>query len=179
MQEIEVPEGIEIISDGKMLKLKKGSDEIEKKIAVGLRVDGRKIVLEAKNSGKKEKKMINTYASHVKNMVAGLGKKYEYKLQVCAVHFPMNVSVDKAKNIIVIKNFLGEVKPRVANILPNTEVKVEKDIITIHSIDKDAAGQTAANIENASRICARDRRIFQDGIFITQKEKGRGLRKAR
>ena len=33
-QEIEVPEGIEIILDGKMLKLKRGSDSVEKKIDV-------------------------------------------------------------------------------------------------------------------------------------------------
>jgi len=178
-QEIEIPEGIEASLDGKMLKMKKGNDSVEKKIPIEIKIDGKNIILEATNSGKKEKKMINTYLSHLKNMVEGLREKYEYHLQICAVHFPMNVSVDKTNSTVIIKNFLGEVKPRISKIAPNAEVKIEKDIISVSSSDKDAAGQTAANIENATRICDRDRRIFQDGIFITKKEKGRGLKKIR
>jgi len=85
------------------------------------------------------------------------------------VHFPMNVSVDKTNHVLVINNFLGEKKERRAKILPNTDVKIEGDIVTVESPDIEAAGQTAANMEVTTHIRNRDRRVFQDGIWITEK----------
>ena len=86
------------------------------------------------------------------------------------MHFPMSVSIQG--DYLVIKNFLGERKERKAKILPQVNVKIEKNIITVESSDKEKAGQTAANIERATRIRKRDRRIFQDGIWLVQKSKG-------
>ncbi|MFH0936330.1 MAG: 50S ribosomal protein L6 [Candidatus Woesearchaeota archaeon] len=79
----------------------------------------------------------------------------------------MNVSIKE--NNIIINNFLGEKIPRKAKILPNVKVDIQGDIIVLESNNKESAGQTAANIEQATRITNRDRRIFQDGIFITEK----------
>ena len=99
-------------------------------------------------------------------MIKGVLEGYQYSLQICFVHFPMTVRIDKDK--FFVKNFLGESKERRAQILPNTEVKVAADKITVTSPDKEAAGQTAANIELSTRITNRDRRVFQDGIWMTK-----------
>jgi large subunit ribosomal protein L6 len=48
-------------------------------------------------------------------------------------------------------------------------VKVEKDIIKISSTNIEAVGQAAANLERVTKISKRDRRVFQDGIFIISK----------
>ncbi|MBI2124809.1 50S ribosomal protein L6 [Candidatus Pacearchaeota archaeon] len=172
IETIEIPQGTDAILEGGSLTLKKGSSEAKKKfkisnVEVNIRKEGGKIILEAKKATRNESKIINTIRAHINNMILGMDKKYVYKLKVCSVHFPIGVS--KEANFIVVKNFLGEEKPRRAEILKNAEVRIEKDIITIESPDKEAAGQTAANIENATRVRAKDRRVFQDGIFMTEK----------
>lgn len=53
--------------------------------------------------------------------------------------------------------------------LDGVEIEVKKDSITLKSINKEAAGQTAANFEKATKIRNRDRRVFQDGLFIINK----------
>ena len=100
-------------------------------------------------------------------MIAGCQQPFVYKLKVCSGHFPITVKKEGEK--IFISNFLGEKIPRVSPILPHVDVKIDKDIIIVSSSDREAAGQTAANLERATYITKRDRRVFQDGCYITEK----------
>jgi large subunit ribosomal protein L6 len=167
-EEIEIPEGIEAAIEGNEIAVKKENKEIKKKLpGVILEKKDNKIIVQTKKSTMKEKKQINTIVSHIKNMLKGIQEDFTYKLQVCSVHFPMTVSVKDGK--VGVKNFLGETKERKADIQEGAEVKVEGEIITVSSPNKEAAGQTAANIEKLTRIKDKDRRIFQDGIFMIEK----------
>jgi len=169
-ESIEIPAGMNIEAEGQVLKMQKEGKTLEKKLPFTVKKEGNQIVITMDKATKKEKKLIKTARAHVNNMISGFEKKYVYKMQICAVHFPITAKV--AGQELIIKNFLGEVKDRKAKLSPEVTVKVDKDIITIEGLDKDKVGQTAASIENAARIVKKDRRIFQDGIFIIEKEKG-------
>ncbi len=168
-KEIEIPKGIEVTL-GEIITIKKGKNVISKKLCyptLEIKKEENKIIIIPKGFTKKEKKIINTFRSHLKWMLKGVEEPYVYQVKICASHFPMNVAVEGKK--IVVKNFLGEKVPRKTNIEENVDVKLEGDTITITSPDKEAAGQTAANCERCTRITNRDRRVFQDGLWITKK----------
>ena len=169
-QKIEIPEGIEAEIQGNKV-IVKGAEGVNEKefsfVNLNFEKKGNEIIIGNKKSSKKEKRRMNTIAAHIRNMMRGVKEKFEYKLKICFSHFPITVEVKG--NEALIKNFLGEKTPRKAKIPKGAEVKVEKEIITIISPNIETAGQAAANFETATRIVKRDRRVFQDGIFITSK----------
>lgn len=169
-QEIEIPEGIEAEINGTILKVSGPEGVNEKKFSISkleFKKEGNKIIIGNKKSTKKEKKLMNTIASHIKNMIKGVQEKFEYQLKICFSHFP--ITVEKKDKEVIIKNFLGEKIPRKTKILEGVEVEIDKDIIKVSSVSKELAGQVAANFETATKIRKKDKRIFQDGIFITNK----------
>lgn len=166
LDKIAIPNGVEIVL-GNPLKIKGPKGELEREFPITIKKEGNEIILEAKNATKNKKRMLKTSKAHIKNMIKGVTDGYEYLLQVCSVHFPITVSIDKEK--VNIKNFLGETTARKAKIVAGVQVKLEGDIVKVTSNDKEAAGQTAANIEMATKIKNRDRTRFQDGIWIINK----------
>ncbi|RLI07546.1 50S ribosomal protein L6, partial [Candidatus Bathyarchaeota archaeon] len=105
-----------------------------------------------------------------RNMITGVMRGFTYKMKIVFTHFPIQVSVEGDK--VVIRNFLGEKAPRVAKIMPGVVVEVQKEDVLVKGIDIEAVGQTAANIEQATKIKGKDNRVFLDGIYIYEKHMG-------
>lgn len=169
-REIKIPEGVQVELNGKEIVVKAEGKELKRKFDipnVEISVDSGIVKLNAEKATKREGKLMGTSAAHIKNMLDGIKENYVYKLEVCSVHFPMNVKAEEGK--VVIKSFLGEKQDRISRIPKNVKVDVKGNQIEVSSYDKEAAGQTAANLEKATRLKGRDRRIFQDGIYITEK----------
>ena len=169
-KEIEIPEGIEAEVDGNRIRIKGPEGENSRGFAIRdlkLTKEGNKIIVGSKKATKKEKKLMNTMAAHIKNMILGTQKKFEYELKAVFSHFPITIDVNGQE--VLIKNFLGEKTPRKTRIPSGVEIEVNGAIIKVKSTDKELAGQAAAKLETATRIRARDKRIFQDGIFIIKK----------
>jgi len=76
------------------------------------------------------------------------------------------MSIETKGTELWIKNFLGEKKPRKAKIIGKVKIEVKGQDVRVHGADKEAVGQTVANIRTATRIREKDGRVFQDGIFI-------------
>jgi len=171
-QTIVIPEGVQFEVDKKTYTFKGPRGEVKKILfspIVQISKEENKIVLNSNvlKPTKREKCMINTFKSHIKNLIKGVQEGFTYKLKICSSHFPMTVTADKEK--LTVKNFLGEKVPRVAKIVDGSTVKIDGEDITVESPDVEKAGQTAANIEKSTRITNKDRRKFQDGIYITEK----------
>jgi large subunit ribosomal protein L6 len=110
---------------------------------------------------------VGTFESHVQNMFHGVTEGWEYEMEVFYAHFPMQVTVEGDE--VVIENFLGEKAPRRTTIHGDTEVAVDGEELTVSGADKEAVGQTAADIEQLTKVTGKDTRVFQDGVYITQK----------
>ena len=171
IQKIEIPEGIEVSLEENKVKVKGTEGELEREFnftKMDVKKENNEIVIVNKKATKSEKKRINTTASHIKNMIKGVNEGHIYKLKICSSHFPMNVSINNDE--LVVKNFFGEKSPRTLKIKSGVTTKVEGSEIIIESTNKELAGQAAADIEQLTRITNKDRRIFQDGIYITEKD---------
>lgn len=129
--------------------------------------DGGVVTFESDNTDAKTLATMGTFESHVKNMIHGVTEGWEYEMEVLYSHFPMQVSVEGDE--VVISNFLGEKSARRTEIHGDTEVQVSGEEVTLSGPDIEAVGQTAADIEQLTRVTDKDPRVFQDGVYITQK----------
>jgi len=172
-ESVELRQSVQASINKNILTLNENSKTLNRKIDLKIEIilENNKIILNTKKGSKNERRIIGTTIGHIKNMLAGLEKEFEYELEICNVHFPITVTYDKTKNQFIIKNLLGEKCPRVVNAISPERINVEikAPIIKIKSYDLEAAGQNAANLEKISKIKYRDRNKFQDGIFITKK----------
>jgi large subunit ribosomal protein L6 len=100
-------------------------------------------------------------------MIKGVTEGFEYKMSIVYSHFPMQTKVEG--KTVVISNFLGEKKPRIAKIVGGTTVKVSGNSVVVSGINKEDVGQTTANIEQKTKIKRFDPRVFQDGIYVVEK----------
>ena len=111
--------------------------------------------------------LLRTWAAHVRNLAGGLTAGVEAKMKVVAAHFPMKVAVRGEE--LVIENFLGEKHPRSTRLVPGTKATVEGEFVVLSGHDVEQVGQSAANIERATRIRDYDPRVFQDGIYLIER----------
>jgi large subunit ribosomal protein L6 len=167
---VTVPQGVDVSIGRDSVKVKGPKGEIERPFDGSLlkaKQEGGVIRLASLDDRKKNVAIVGTWAAHIANMVNGAEKGYEARMKIVYSHFPIKLSVDKGT--VVIANYLGERGSRSARIVEGTSVRLDKEFVIVTGVDKEAVGQTAANIELASRVKRRDRRVFQDGVYIVQK----------
>ena len=170
---VEMPQGVSASLTGRTLSIKGKLGEAKKhfdKIDVNLSVEGNRVVFSPFSLKKKDNVIINTVTSIVDNMVTGVTKGYTYKLKVVYAHFPITVKTKGDQ--VLVENFVGERSPRVSQIVGDCRVSIEGDDILVKGVSLEDVGQTAANIELATKIRRKDQRIFLDGVYIYHKEEG-------
>jgi large subunit ribosomal protein L6 len=171
---IEIPNEIQLEVNNFKVKITGPKGSLERdfynplfKKDISIKKNDNKISISTESKNRKIKAMIGTIEAHVLNMFTGVKEGYEARLKMVYMHFPFTVKV--SGNEILINNFLGEKTPRKTKIIGDCKIEVQGDEIIVTGINKEEVGATAANLERATWIKQRDRRVFQDGCFITKK----------
>lgn len=110
--------------------------------------DGQKKLKVDFHSGRrKQLASLRTVISHVQNLITGVTKGFEYKMRLVYAHFPININIEKKGQVVEIRNFLGEKRVRVVNMLPGCTI-ARSDAV------KDELILQGNSVENVSRSCA-------------------------
>ncbi len=173
-KKILIPDNLDVQVEEKRISMKGPKGQISKDFSdprfsqtVLIAKTGNDISITSSSNEKKVRSLCGTIAAHTQNMINGVTSGYKYKMKVFYTHFPITITVKDKE--VQIRNFVGEKGARTAKIIGNAEVNVGKDELEVVGVSVEDVGQTAANIEQACKITKRDRRVFQDGIYLTGK----------
>jgi large subunit ribosomal protein L6 len=167
---VELPQGVSAkYSDGSLLVSGPLGKVIQdfSKIAVDLEINDGNVKVVTHGARRENRAILNTAKSHLHNAVAGVTKGYQYKLKVIYAHFPVNIKIQGKR--ILVENFYGERSPRVAEIIGETKAEVQGEDIILNGVSIQDVGQTAANLEQATKVKRKDQRVFLDGVYIYER----------
>jgi len=170
---IQVPDGVEVTIEGRKVTVKGAKGTLTRDfshVPISLEGNGETVRVWAEWPRKKEASLVGTIYSHVQNMITGVEKGFSYKLKIVFSHFPMSVKVQGKK--VVIENFTGERRARRVKIIGDVEVKVQSEDVIVEGLNLEDVSQTAANIEQATKVKKKDPRVFLDGIYVYERNEG-------
>ncbi len=170
---VQVPDDVEVAIEGRKVTVKGVKGTLTRDFShapISMELNGKNIRVWAEWPRKKEAALVGTVCSHIQNIITGVRKGFTYKLKIVFSHFPISVKV-KDKTIL-IENFTGERTARKARIMGDTQVKVQSEDIIVQGINLEDVSQTAANIEQATKVKRKDPRVFLDGIYVYEKGEG-------
>ncbi len=167
-----IPDGVTVRLDGRQVTVQGPLGSLQEDLShlpVTITLDGKEVRVETQWPRKREIGMLGTALAHIRNMVKGVTQGYQYNLRTVYAHFPVTVKVDEKAKKLKIENFTGEKTPRWANILEGVKVEVKGEDISVQGIDLKSVSQTAANIQDSTKIKKKDLRVFLDGIYVSDK----------
>lgn len=174
-KEIEIPKEVTFsIDNDKKITVKGKNGIITKEFGhakfVDIKVVKNIIYLKASFPRKRETAIVTTLANLISNMFLGVQKGYTYKMKIVYSHFPITVvPPKKGEKEILIKNFIGERAPRKTYSVGDVAITANKEEVIVSGPDKELVGQTCANIQLKCKIKEKDKRIFQDGVYVFEK----------
>jgi len=164
---ISIPLKTEVtLADG-VISVKGPLGVISKKIhsLVSVDVSGGKVTVTPRNNSKLSRSLWGTFASHIKNMIAGVHKKFEKKLTLEGIGYRVELSGKKLKFLV------GFSHPVFLELPEGVDVAVEKNAMTVSGIDTEAVGQFAATIRDVKKPEPyKGKGIRYEGEYVRQKQ---------
>ena len=148
---IEIPSGVEVkVSEDNLVSVKGPLGALEQQVdpEIQLTIEDNKVNFTRAAETKRHKSMHGLYRALVNNMVVGVSKGYEIKLELVGVGYRAEMLPDNILDLV-----LGFAHHIYLQIPPEVKVEAKSDkrsnpIITLNSIDKQLVGQVAAKIRS-------------------------------
>jgi large subunit ribosomal protein L6 len=170
---VEVPDGIDVKIEGRVVTISGAKGTLTKDFShapLSIQRQGKSIKVHTAWPRKKEAAIVGSVSSHIQNMITGVTNGFTYKLKIVFSHFPISVKVDNRQ--VLIENFTGERSARIAKIVGDAKVSVQSDDVLVQGTDLQDVSQTAANVEQATKLKVKDPRVFLDGIYVYERLEG-------
>lgn len=170
---LEIPDGVRVMLKKRMLQFEGPLGKTYKNfrsIPVDISVSENKITIRAQGRRKRDYAILHTARSIIRNICEGLVRGYTIKMKIVFAHFPITVKVDG--RTILVENFQGEHAPRTAKIVGDVKVESKGEDVILTGVVWTDITQTAANIEQRTKVKNKDHRVFLDGIYVYEKSKG-------
>ena len=141
-KEILIPAGTEIsVASGEItVKGKGGTLKRLVHPAITVAVEGKEVKVTPANQSRLAQALWGTYAAHVRNMLAGVNKPFEKKLQIEGIGYRAELTGK------TLKLAVGFSHPVMVQIPEGLSVAVDKNIISVAGADKEVVGQFAASV---------------------------------
>ncbi len=139
---ISIPKDVEVKIDGQKVIIKGPKGELQKEIRpeISLEVKEGEIFVLTKIQTKKTKAFWGQTRAVIANMVEGVTRGYEKKLEIEGLGYKAVMEGD------VLALYVGFSLPVKIVPPPTIKISVEKNVITVFGIDKELVGQIAAEI---------------------------------
>ncbi|MEX0913107.1 MAG: 50S ribosomal protein L6 [Candidatus Paceibacterota bacterium] len=146
-QPITLPAGVEVSFEGGVFTVKKGATELkrEMKDLVNVEIENNTVTFSPVNDSYDSHALWGTYAAHARNMVLGVGEGFKKVLEIEGVGYRAEL---KGNTLVLLMGFSHPVEMPVP---PGITVAVEKGVVTISGVDKEAVGQFAADVRKVKK----------------------------
>ena len=170
---ITVPAAVKVSESHKILSVEGPLGKTRKnfkRIPVDIKVDGKNITVKSLGTRKKDYAIFKTAESLVNTLIKGVQTGYTYKMKIVYAHFPITAKVKDG--YIHVENFQGERAARVSKIFGTTKVVPKGDDIIITGPVLTDVSQTAASLQQNTKVKNKDSRVFLDGVYLFEKHDG-------
>jgi large subunit ribosomal protein L9e len=171
---LDIPEGVTITVKARVVTVKGPRGTLTRDFRhqpVEMEVKNNKLRLTRWTSTKSECAVLQTFASHIDNMVIGVTRGFRYKMRFVYAHFPINVGVEQQGKLVEVRNFLGEKRVRKVVMRDDTKATLSKgvkDELVLEGNNVESVSQTAADIHRSTKVLGKDLRMFLDGIYVSE-----------
>lgn len=145
---ISIPEKVEVTLAANVLTVKgsKGTLTLTHHYEVALKVEDGKVLVEKKGSTKRAQALWGTTAKLIQNMIEGVTNGFTKQLELNGVGYRMNLAGKK------LNLALGFSHPVVVELPASVEAKIENNVLTLMSIDKQVLGEFAAYVRKQKPV---------------------------